>query len=117
MKLSIESNTCLDHREVDRLKRLKSESLLLEMLGAIERREFCRVTILGEPLFTDRITGTLYRLDGTPVSGTARSRIVFGGRPTGRIPRDVEDANSLAAFTINRDSTQKRLGRPKRAAA
>jgi putative transposase len=32
--------------------------------------------------------------------------------------RDVEDANSLAAFTINRDSTQKRrVGRPKRAAA
>jgi hypothetical protein len=38
MKLSIESNTCLDHREIDRLKRLKSESLPLEMLGAIERR-------------------------------------------------------------------------------
>ncbi|WP_133719051.1 hypothetical protein [Methylocaldum gracile] len=116
MKLSTETSTCLDHREVDRLKRLKSESLPLEMLGAIERRQFCRVTILGESLFADRITGTLYRLDGSPVSGTARSRIVFGAKPTAKIPRDVEDANSLAAFTINRDATQKRRGRPRRAA-
>jgi hypothetical protein len=98
MKLSIESSTCLDHREVDRLKHLKSELLPLEMLGAIERRTFCRVKILGEPFFADRITGTLYHLDGMPVSGTPRVRIAFGAQPTGRIPRDVEDANEQSEF-------------------
>lgn len=91
LKLSSETDSCIRWQDIKLLKKFKLERHPVWMLGKIEMRDFSRVMINARIYLAERVTGTLYNLDGSLVSGHDKMRIVFGEQPTGAHPRDVEE--------------------------